>query len=371
MIVAAAAAVLVLLIPGKEAFATGAELKEPGFSCSSTRASVTFNWRPVPGGTSQWIDLSLKDNGFERGTFMTEGPINASQTSYVWDGIQSGEVHFWRLNTLTADGWVTSETGTFVPCNETARGAIFRFGTNVSATDQAAVRDMIRTSAALSRRLLNFEATTYTVHAYEDLGEIATAYAYWVEDPAPDTIEFARRLFGRGSIVGLVSYGDGMFIPTFTNAWKRSSNYRYLVLGHEYMHLVQTALRETPERRGTPLWLSEGSAELFGILVYCARTSTDFSTLRNAYIRSVDGVTESLVGLEAGGRFSQVAEDSYPLAMLAFEYLILQRGWPGYVDYYRAIGANVEWHQAFTQSFGVPYDSFAASFENYRVNGYR
>jgi hypothetical protein len=57
--------------------------------------------------------------------------------------------------------------------------------------------------------------------------------------------------------------------------------------------------------------------------------------------------------------------------MLAVEYLIKDRGWQGVVDYFKAIGAKTEWHQAFTQSFGVAYDSFAGAFEAYRQNGYK
>jgi hypothetical protein len=57
--------------------------------------------------------------------------------------------------------------------------------------------------------------------------------------------------------------------------------------------------------------------------------------------------------------------------MLAFEYLIKDSGWKGFVDYYKAIGANVQWQKAFTDSFGVSYDGFAGAFENYRRNGYK
>jgi hypothetical protein len=332
---------------------------------------VTFTWRPLPGSSQQWLDVSTHDDGFAAGTFDSEGPLDGSLTSYVWDGFKSGQPIFRRINSNTSEGWKASPTGFYIPCPETAAGVRFVFGTNVSVADQAGVRDLIRVSSELSRRLLGFVPRDYTVHAYEDLGEIASAYAYWIEDPSPDTMESARRFFGRGRIAGVVVNGDGMFIPTWTASWTRSVSYRYLVLGHEYMHLVQAALRETPERRGTPLWLSEGSAEYFGLLVYCARTRTEFASVRSSYIRSVDGVTESLVGLEAGGRFSQVADDSYPLAMLAFEFLLQQGGWQAYVDYFKAIGAKVEWHQAFTQSFGVPYDSFAGAFETYRQNGYK
>jgi hypothetical protein len=350
--------------------AAGAGLNQPTSSCSSARASVTFTWRPVPGSSQQWIDLSTQDNGFAAGTFISEGPFNGSTTSYVWDGIRAGQRHFWRVNSNTAEGWQPSDTGSFTPCPATAQGITYIFGTNVSQADQASVRDAIKNATDYGKEVVGYEPPTYTVHAFHDQGEMAETYARWIEDPSPGTIERVRRMFGP-NIGGVVSFGDGMFIPTWVASWTRSSTFRYLVVAHEYMHVMQGSLRATPERRGTPLWLSEGSAEYFGVLAFSRKTGREYSSLRDAYIREVDGVRESLVNLEAGGRFSQIANDSYPLAMLAFEYLIRDRGWKALVDYYRAIGANVQWQQAFTNSFGVAYDSFAGSFEAYRQNGYR
>lgn len=361
----------ICLIAGvSTASAAAASLNQPTASCSSARASVTFTWRPAPGSSQQWLDLSTANNGFAPGSFLSEGPFNGSTTSYVWDGIRSGQLHFWRINSQTDNGWEPSETGSFTPCAATASGVNYVFGTNVTQGDQAAVREAIKLSTDYGKELLGYEPSTYTVHAFQDVGEMADAYARWIEDPSPDTVARARRIFGP-SLAGVVSFGDGMFIPTWNAAWTRSTTYRYLVIAHEYMHVIQGALRETADRRGTPLWLSEGSAEYFGVLAYCRKTGASYDTIRNNYIREVSGFTESLVALESGGRFSQTAADSYPLAMLAFEFLIKDKGWKGLTDYYRAIGRGEDWQRAFTQSFGTPYESFAGAFEGYRRNSYR
>jgi hypothetical protein len=350
--------------------AAGAGLIQPTASCSASRASVTFTWRPLPGSSQQWLDVSTKDNGFARGTYESEGPMNGSTTSFVWDGLKTSETIYWRINSNTADGWQPSDTDTYTPCGAAAAGLKYVFGTNVSSADQTSVRDAIKVATEYGKEVINFEPSTYTVHAYQDLGEMAEALARWSEDPSPQTIERLKQLYAR-NVAGVVSFGDGMFIPTWTSSWTGSTTYRYLVIAHEYFHVVQGALRATPERRGTPLWLSEGSAELFGVNVYTRKTGRSFSDIRNVYIREVAGFTESLVNLEAGGRFGATANDSYPLAMLAVEFLLKDRGWKGIYDYYKAIGANVEWHRAFSDSFGVAYDSFATSFENYRQNGYK
>ena len=350
--------------------AAGAGLNQPTASCSSTRASVTFTWRPAPGSSAQWLDVSTSNNGFARGTFESEGPFNGSRTSYVWDGLKSGTTYFWRVNSNTVNGWEPSETGTYTPCPGTA-GVNYVFGTNVSQADQAAVRDAIKVSSDLAKELLGYDPPNYTVHAYHDVAELVEAAALWVEDPSPTTRERIRQRYQDLLILGAVFAGDGMFISTWVEPWTQSRTYRYLVIGHEYFHIVQAGLRGTPASRGTPLWLSEGSAEYFGALVFARKTGTDYSNLRDLYIRDVAGVTESLLALESGGRFSQIANDSYPLAMLAFEYLIKDKGWKAVVDYYRAIGRRQEWQGAFTQAFGTPYESFAGAFESYRQNGYR
>lgn len=111
--------VLVLLaISARSASAGGAELGFPMATCSNDgSATVTFSWEAMPGAIYQWLDLSMADNGFAPRSFVGMGPFQSSQTTVNWPGIVSGEPHYWRINTLTASGWVTSETQVFVACS--------------------------------------------------------------------------------------------------------------------------------------------------------------------------------------------------------------------------------------------------------------
>ena len=85
-----------------------------------TQAIVKFEWAPVQGVVAQWLDLSLFDNDFAPGSFIATGPLEAGTAELSWGGIAPGVAHFWRVNALTANGWLTSETGTFVPCGAPA-----------------------------------------------------------------------------------------------------------------------------------------------------------------------------------------------------------------------------------------------------------
>jgi len=75
---------------------------------------VTFGWTPSYG--HQWLDLSLADNGFAPGTYVSVGPMVLvwSPGSFTWDGIAPGRFHVARVNTQTALGWEPSQTSRFV-----------------------------------------------------------------------------------------------------------------------------------------------------------------------------------------------------------------------------------------------------------------
>ena len=103
--------------PPAAAAATGATLSFPNTTCSgSGTASVKFAWTPIPGASEQWLDLTLLDNGFAPGTFIGAGALKPSVSEFTWTGIQGERAHLWRVNALTANGWVTSTVGAFVPC---------------------------------------------------------------------------------------------------------------------------------------------------------------------------------------------------------------------------------------------------------------
>lgn len=73
---------------------------------------VTFLWAPSRAGY-QWLDLSIFNNGFAPGTFITAGPLNAQQYGFIWPGLIQGTTHFARVNTLTVEGWKPTQTLAF------------------------------------------------------------------------------------------------------------------------------------------------------------------------------------------------------------------------------------------------------------------
>lgn len=85
-------------------------------TCSATPGEMktSFAWSPglQPSGP-QWLDLSLFNNRFAEGTFVRVGPLPAATSTLEWAGLRQGSQHYWRVNTLAADGWHPSATGTF------------------------------------------------------------------------------------------------------------------------------------------------------------------------------------------------------------------------------------------------------------------
>lgn len=74
--------------------------------------NVTFNWQANAAG-SQWLDLSIFNNGFAPGSFVGAGPVGSGGTSFTWYGLARGATHYWRVNTSTPAGWSSSNTGSF------------------------------------------------------------------------------------------------------------------------------------------------------------------------------------------------------------------------------------------------------------------
>jgi len=91
----------------------------PAATCAGvppSAASVAFTWQAPAGASTQWLDLSLFDNGFAAGTVLGAGPLSPDANSLVWSGLRPGLPHYWRINALTPQGLVASTTGAFVPC---------------------------------------------------------------------------------------------------------------------------------------------------------------------------------------------------------------------------------------------------------------
>jgi hypothetical protein len=86
-----ATAILVPSVDGAKAAPTGLNASQ---TCSGNTANMTFNWRGVAATSRQiWIDLTTNDN-WRANTFVSAGPLAATDTSYVWSGIKANTVHY-------------------------------------------------------------------------------------------------------------------------------------------------------------------------------------------------------------------------------------------------------------------------------------
>jgi hypothetical protein len=85
-------------------------------------ATINFRWAPSSDRSEfQWLDLSVQDNGFEAGTFVSSGPVTAGTDALSWPGIQSNTLHFFRVSRSSAWGAWSSYTATVFPCPAPSR----------------------------------------------------------------------------------------------------------------------------------------------------------------------------------------------------------------------------------------------------------
>lgn len=86
----------------------------PTYVCSGGNADVTFRWyRRVPSGSVQYLDVSIYNNGWAPGTFYPSGELSPTVESATWPGIWPWTTVYWRVNTLTDRGWISTDTGSF------------------------------------------------------------------------------------------------------------------------------------------------------------------------------------------------------------------------------------------------------------------
>jgi hypothetical protein len=102
------------LLGKSSSMALGLEAKT---ECSRTElrkgiANLTWKVAATP-GIVQRVDVSLYQDGFETGNFETGGSLPPSQSSLVWQRLEPGIIHYYRVLTLHTHGWVTSETASF------------------------------------------------------------------------------------------------------------------------------------------------------------------------------------------------------------------------------------------------------------------
>ncbi len=96
--------------------ADGPFLYSPLATCAGGTGTAKFTWAPIPAGTQQWVDFSTSPNGFFNGAFLGIGPLDPNSSTLDWTGLAGGLPYYWRVNTLTPSGWITSPVQGFTAC---------------------------------------------------------------------------------------------------------------------------------------------------------------------------------------------------------------------------------------------------------------
>ena len=105
------------LVKPAEAAYPAADVQSVSQQCTSensVRAMIT--WTSSYTG-NQWVDLSVNDNGWIPGTFITEGPLPPYQTAFAGNGLTPGSTYFVRITNFVGGVWYSSPTYSFQTLN--------------------------------------------------------------------------------------------------------------------------------------------------------------------------------------------------------------------------------------------------------------
>jgi hypothetical protein len=81
-------------------------------SCEAGTVRIVFNWTGGnPAAVEQWLDLTVFNNGWLDGTFLSAGPMQGGVAEYAWQGIAQNTQHYVRVNQQLGNGtWDPSPT---------------------------------------------------------------------------------------------------------------------------------------------------------------------------------------------------------------------------------------------------------------------
>ncbi len=333
------------------------------YDCVGNVANVNFTWTPMAPGGIQFLDLTVLDNGFQPGTFLSFGPLNAAADRQFWQRIQPNTQHFFRLNTLTDSGWVTSTTSTFSAscsnpdCSPTATSIV---GTTSESQDKVVHGTFSfyydHSTPAIYRE--DFEKGVDTMLSWMSsrLGRSITE---------PTCLEVRNiRLAG---IAGL-TYGHRFYIFTGDPVWADAGRAeRSMVAMHELFHVLEEeGLRVPLPIAQRPWWMIEGAADFMA-----QRAAADNAMINPAIYdqvnRAVARGAPDLSALE--GSPNGNITSNYLLANLAVQYLADKHSLQSVLHYFEQAGA-LEWHVAFRNAFDQTVEDFYGDFAGYRAGGF-
>ncbi len=158
---------------------------------------------------------------------------------------------------------------------------------------------------------------------------------------------------------------------------------------HEYFHILQHHLgQQRPSADGSPVWLTEGTAEYAADVYRREREGWTDDRVRTAWWRRSLGVSAPLSDLEDSQPFYALDRAGYDLGTLATDWLVrraaalsdnapftplepggleLREEYDAHLQYYRLLPPSGSWQQAFEAAFGIDVNDFYAAFEEYRT----
>ena len=136
-----------------------------------------------------------------------------------------------------------------------------------------------------------------------------------------------------------------------------SGNANRAVLAHEYLHVLQGDL-SNHARKGTPAWLTEGSA-VYEAAIY---VGDDDSYSRGAIVRGANYHGELRDLARPGGWDGFYG---YVLGAIAAEFLAQQAGASSQIDYWRLLNERTTWQSTFASAFGMTVSEFYDAFEEH------
>ena len=259
---------------------------------------------------------------------------------------------------LNPDGAISEQGFVFVDPIDAFRDAIEPVDTSGSTT--SAVPEQTQAHDGPSPSTTDAEATWIFPG---DMPE-ATRQAY--RALYADIHSFSERQYGNSVnftpeiIVGPLSGACGIVrLPTM---WLHpgcsdDSGLPREVMAHEYMHLVQSW------PRGTPNWMWEGSAEYFSYRYLDDAGIRDYSTSRSNDITRV-----RLWGAPDLKALTREHRAFYPLSFLAMDYLAQIGDVNAPVDYFnREKRSGGDWESEFNDIFGIQVEDFYQGFTEYRA----
>lgn len=170
--------------------------------------------------------------------------------------------------------------------------------------------------------------------------------------------------FAMASLVAICRNGEIHPSPTM-----RPDRFRQFqtALAHEFFHAVQLQLLGSPQDSASdrqrlaadgPLWLVEGSADLFAGL-FLGHTEESF---RDWAKESVGGDAPGLASLELMADRDRRYHEVYVVGRLAAADLAAQGGLEGVIRFYDLTGRSGDWRAAFAEAFGISVRDYYGSF---------